>query len=49
MTKIYERNKTNHPLHLVLTLLTCGVWAVTGWPAAWLWNKFGPRNKTVVR
>ena len=24
----------NHGLHLVLTILTCGLWALTGWPIA---------------
>lgn len=24
----------NHGLHVVLTVLTCGIWAVTGWPIA---------------
>lgn len=24
----------NHGLHLVLTILTCGIWAITGWPIA---------------
>jgi hypothetical protein len=24
----------NHGLHVVLTILTCGVWAITGWPIA---------------
>lgn len=29
-----ERRGANHGLHLVLTLLTCGMWAITGWPIA---------------
>lgn len=29
----------NHGLHLVLTLLTCGLWAVTGWPIAALMGR----------
>ncbi|PBC69663.1 hypothetical protein BX265_7001 [Streptomyces sp. TLI_235] len=24
----------NHGLHVVLTVLTCGFWAITGWPIA---------------
>lgn len=31
---ITEKRGTNHGLHLVLTLLTCGMWAITGWPIA---------------
>ena len=26
----------NHGLHLMLTVFSCGVWGVTGWPIAWL-------------
>ena len=32
--KTVERRGANHGLHLVLSLLTCGLWAVTGWPIA---------------
>jgi hypothetical protein len=28
------RRGANHGLHLALTLLTCGMWAITGWPIA---------------
>lgn len=28
------RRGANHGLHLVLSILTCGLWAVTGWPVA---------------
>lgn len=32
--KTVQRRGANHGLHLVLSLLTCGLWAVTGWPVA---------------
>lgn len=32
--KTVEHRGANHGLHLVLSLLTCGLWAVTGWPVA---------------
>lgn len=32
--KTVQRRGANHALHLVLSLLTCGLWAVTGWPVA---------------
>ena len=48
-TTIRTRRDTSHGLHLVLTLLTCGMWALTGWPAMWLWHRFGPRRKSTVR
>lgn len=24
----------NHTLHLILSICTCGIWAITGWPIA---------------
>ncbi|WP_329163942.1 hypothetical protein OHB49_28935 [Streptomyces sp. NBC_01717] len=29
-----EKRGANHTLHLILSLLTCGLWAITGWPIA---------------
>ncbi|GGW41252.1 hypothetical protein [Streptomyces xantholiticus] len=29
-----ERRGANHGLHVVLSILTCGIWAITGWPLA---------------
>ncbi|MFE2019873.1 hypothetical protein ACFW9O_17740 [Streptomyces sp. NPDC059499] len=29
-----ERRGANHGLHIVLSILTCGLWAITGWPIA---------------
>ncbi|MEU5834499.1 hypothetical protein ABZ820_12615 [Streptomyces diacarni] len=37
------RRGANHGLHLVLTLLTCGIWAITGWPIAAI---MGRKTKT---
>lgn len=34
-----ERRGANHTLHLILSLLTCGLWAVTGWPVAALMGR----------
>lgn len=34
MNYYVEKRGANHTLHLVLTLLTCGLWAITGWPIA---------------
>lgn len=48
-TVTYTRRQTRHGLHLVLTFCTFGAWAVTGWPLAWAWNRFGPRERTVTR
>ncbi len=48
-TTTFVRRPTRHGLHLVLTLCTCGMWAFTGWPLAWAWNRFGPRERIVTR
>lgn len=29
-----ERRGANHTLHIVLSIFTCGIWAITGWPIA---------------
>lgn len=29
-----EKRGANHGLHLFLTVCTCGLWAITGWPIA---------------
>lgn len=34
MNYYVEKRGANHGLHLILTLLTCGLWAITGWPIA---------------
>lgn len=43
------RRETRHGLHLLLTFCTFGLWAFTGWPIAWAWNRFGPRRVTVTK
>lgn len=48
-TTIRERRDTRHGLHLILTVMTCGMWSLIGWPVAWAWNKFGPRKRTTIR
>lgn len=32
--RVVTKRSANHGLHIVLTLCTCGLWAVTGWPIA---------------
>ncbi|MGX1483411.1 hypothetical protein RKD45_002487 [Streptomyces griseus] len=29
-----QRRQANHTLHIILTIATCGLWAITGWPIA---------------
>jgi len=44
----YERKKTSHGFHLLMSFLTLGMWAVFVWPLVWVWNAFGPRKRTVT-
>lgn len=46
---VKTRRETRHGLHLLLTMCTFGLWALTGWPIAWAWNRFGPRRVTDTR
>ena len=34
MNYYVQKRGANHGLHLILTLLTCGLWAITGLPIA---------------
>lgn len=43
--KVVEKRGANHGLHLVLTILTGGMWALTGWPIAAM---MGRKSKTRV-
>jgi hypothetical protein len=45
-TVTVEKRGANHGLHLVLTILTAGLWAITGWPIAAM---MGRKTKTVTR
>jgi hypothetical protein len=42
------RTKTNHTFHLIASVLTCGLWAITVWPAVIVWNRF-KKDQTVTR
>ncbi|MDT9688183.1 SHOCT domain-containing protein [Streptomyces sp. P9(2023)] len=32
--RIVEKRGANHGLHVFLTIISCGIWAITGWPIA---------------
>lgn len=40
------RRQSRRRTHLMLTALTFGVWAFTGWPVAALWNRLHQRRVT---
>ena len=44
----YSRNRTSHMFHLMMTVFTGGLWAVLVWGPMILWNRFGPRSRSVT-
>lgn len=46
VTKV--RRRTSHGLHLVLTILTGGVWGLFVWLPLTLWHRYGPRAREVT-
>lgn len=44
-TTIKVRKGTSHSFHLIMSILTAGVWAILVWIPLTLWHKFGPRRK----
>lgn len=42
---VTTRRGANHVLHLILTVCTCGLWALTGWPIAAM---IGRRTRTTA-
>lgn len=32
--RVVTKRGANHTLHVILTICTCGIWAITGWPIA---------------
>ncbi|MFE0079196.1 hypothetical protein [[Kitasatospora] papulosa] len=32
--RFVQKRQANHTLHIILTIATCGLWAITGWPIA---------------
>lgn len=42
---VVTRRGANHTLHVILTVCTCGLWAITGWPIAAI---MGRKTKTTA-
>lgn len=42
--RVVERRGANHGLHVFLSIVTCGLWMITGWPIATMMGR-----KTVTR
>lgn len=47
VTKV--RKDTSHTFHLLMTLFTCGMWAIFVWLPIIIWNSMGPRRKIKTR
>jgi hypothetical protein len=43
-----ERRQTSHLFHLVMTLITGGLWGLFVWLPITVWHKIGPRSKSVA-
>lgn len=43
-----QRKRTNHTFHLIMTIITGGVWGIFVWVPMILWHKLGPRKKIVT-
>lgn len=43
---VVTKRGANHGLHVFLSLITCGLWAITGWPIA---AAMGRKTKTHYR
>jgi hypothetical protein len=44
----YTRKETNHTFHLLMTLLTCGMWAIFVWGPITIYNAMR-KDKTVTK
>lgn len=41
-----QRQRTSHGLHLFLSIITFGMWAIFVWLPITIWHKTGPRART---
>lgn len=49
IAKTYERKKTNHTFHLIMTIITAGAWGLFVWMPLTVWHKFGPKRKVITK
>jgi len=42
---IKARKGTSHTFHLIMTLLTAGMWGLVVWFPLTIWHRIGPREK----
>ena len=46
---VAARKQTNHTFHLLMTVITGGMWGLFVWLPLTMWHKVGPKQKTVTR
>jgi len=44
-----SKQDTSHTFHLIMSLLTCGLWALFVWGPIVIWHAIGPKAKSVTR
>jgi hypothetical protein len=44
-----ERKQTSHTFHLLMTIITAGMWGLFVWFPLTLWHKMGPKKRVVTR
>lgn len=42
------RKDTSHTFHLLMTLLTVGMWGLVVWLPLTIWHRIGPRRKVTT-
>lgn len=42
------RKQSSHTFHLLMTIITFGMWGLFVWLPLVCWHKFGPRKKVVT-
>lgn len=44
-----QKQQTSHAFHLIMSLLTCGLWAIFVWLPIIVWHAIGPRARSVTK
>jgi len=43
-----SRKDTSHTFHLIMTVLTAGMWGLVVWFPLTVWHRIGPREKSTT-
>lgn len=44
-----QRKNTSHTFHLIMTIITGGMWGIFVWLPLTMWHKMGPKQKVKTR